>query len=132
MTSDDITRRDIIEYAYTRLMAYALDQAAVKLLSFDFSQGDIQKLREEIADVVLDVDTTPDGLQFTPTQQAAFENALNLLIDDLVDFRGNLPVENEDQWVRQHLGTRFEQFPPSSYTFDTKTELLHDIKTTSI
>jgi|GEM_PF-2880674 len=119
--NEDITRRDIIEYVYTRLMAYALDQAATKILSFNLSAEPVEKLHQEILDVILDIDTLPDGLRFTPTQRETFGKAMHFLIDDLATFSADLQSESEDTYVRKHLGTRFQELPEGSYTFDAKT-----------
>lgn len=120
VTSSDITRRDIIEYAFTRQMAYAVDQAATLLLSYDISR-DLEELRGKLEQVVLDIDTAPDGLRFTPTQRATFEQALGMLADDLGDFRSHLPAERLDEYVIEHLGDRFKQLSTDSYTCDIHT-----------
>lgn len=117
----DITRRDIIEYAYTRQMAYCLDQVAQRLHNFDFSADPVEKLHQDMQDVILDINTMPDGVRFTSAQRQAVEAGMNLLVDDLVSFRRDVITEGGDEYVRTHLGQRFKDLPEGSYSIDIKT-----------
>lgn len=120
LSCEDITRRDIVEYAHTRQMAYCIDQLALKIKDFDFSIEPVDKLRQEMRDVILDVDTIPDGLSLTPSQRQAVENGMDLFIDDLVAFKRNVLVEGGEDYVKSHLGVRFQGLSEGSYTIDSK------------
>lgn len=120
IVAEDITRRDIIEYAYTRLTAYTLDQLSIKLLEFNFLRDSIEKLHHEMQVIMHEADNIYDGLRFTRAQRSALEEAISLLIEDLLTFSTELVPGNEEQYVRQHLGIRLQQLPQNSYTLDLK------------
>ncbi len=114
----DITRKDIISYAYSRLMAYFLEKATQAVQNFDIQTQPLEILSEKLKEIVLDLDTIPDGIPLTQTQRATLEQGISLFIEDIAIFHSLLPAEKPETYIRKHLGPRFQNLPDHSFTID--------------